>query len=384
VEPQGFSLSDVLRTMGETSASEKSGEVTPARSWREHYEYVRTAVLPSLRRLPLPILVDCNHFVASPNEPSASVAMAMCYQQCLLQGIRVVVSNPGTVYSMSQALRLLGQAPPTNVSALQAPKLGKQMSPRSLAALSSETPVETLHRRRGLMRYGSCVGAGLPLLETIRDQLASGKRVCRVEGTLSATVSLILDRISRSGDTLCEACEAAHRLGITEPHIGSDLSGDDIINKMRVVAFALGCELKPESIKHTPLVPSDDLPKKVGSPSELAAVFEAIDAFDKRESLAKSAAEAFKAGKRWRYLATLEIHSKGLASLSVGLKELNENHFAFAMSGKEVACALWQEASSEAGVNGTEPEPMLVMRVQGAGPTSGEGVLSDVVRLVGT
>lgn len=370
VDSQGISLSEVLGTMGETLHSDISCDVCPSRSWREHYEYVTTAVLPVLRRLPVPILVDCNRFIASPNEPKASVAMAVCYQQCLLQGIRVVVSNPSTVYSMSQALQLLTQGP--------TPALQTGDVPGGL-----ETPVETLHRRRGLMRYGSCVGAGLPLLETIREQLASGKRVCRVEGSLSATISLIVDRISRSGDTLRQACETAQRLQITEPHIGSDLSGDDVINKMRVVAFALGCELKAENIKHTPLVPNAELPSKIGSPSELEAVFEAIDAFDKRESLSQRATDAFKANKRWRYMATLEIHSKGVAALTVGVKELNEDHFAFAMRGKEVACALWQE-SFEAGFNNTEPDPMLVMRVQGAGPTSGEGVLADVVRLVGS
>lgn len=214
-------------------------------------------------------------------------------------------------------------------------------------------------------------------MQMIRDQITAGRPVTAVQGAMSATVGMILDRVSR-GHSLRAAAEEAYDAGITEPQISSDLSGHDIVEKLRVIAFACGCELPAAKVAMKPPFPESAL-VKVKTGERPIQVFEALEAFDQSEAFAHRAAEAFKAGRRWRFLATLEL-DRGDATATIGLEEVDEDHYAFPIRGQEIVCALWEERPSKADKAGSGP--VLVIRGQGAGKAAGEGVLADIVRLV--
>jgi aspartokinase/homoserine dehydrogenase 1 len=240
------------------------------------------------------------------------------------------------------------------------------------------SPIAILRRRRGFLRYDSAAAAGLPLLQTIRDQIEAGRRISIVQGSMSATLGFILDRIGRLGKTLREAVEEADVLGITEPQLATDLTGHDIADKFRVIAFALGCELPDCDMKVEPLVPaqclpSDDVPRE--------QILDAVEAFDRREAFAERAAAAHQKGRRWRYISTLKLQRRGTATASSVLEEVDEEHFAFSLRGQEIVCALREDVQQLC--SPAESNPLLVLRGQVAGKTAGEGTLADVIRLVG-
>jgi homoserine dehydrogenase len=219
---------------------------------------------------------------------------------------------------------------------------------------------------------------------------------------LSGTCGLILDFISRCGCSLRTAAEKAFDLGITEPRISADLSGQDVLDKLRLVAFAMGCELADEDVKLTPLVPHsvllDDNPGKDDhQPSStqmrrqrMQTVFEALEAYDVRERFVERASESYKAGRRWRFLAKLEL-GRSKAKARIGLSEVDEEHYAFPSRGQEIVFALWDDEANTKGTgnpqNGDSAArrasmPIVVVRGQAAGTAAGEGVLGDVVKLV--
>jgi aspartokinase/homoserine dehydrogenase 1 len=377
----GLPLQEVLEEMGRSPRTDGKRRVL---SWSEQYAMAQSTILSALRRLPTPIIVDCNRIAVPAGDDASlstgSVALLGCYLTCLEHGVRVAVSNCGTMNVFATALRVAGQGPPRPLQLLG-----------DFGSINDGTPAALLERRRQLLRYDSAASAGPPLLEIIRDQIQAGRRLSSVEGALSGSLGWILDQVGRCGCTVRAAAEAAYTMGIFEPRLGSDLSGRDVLQKLRVVAFALGCELAEEDVNLTPLIPHDALPDdtpgfEYDHASKPQAVFEALESFDVRERFAQRASESHKAGRRWRYLATLDLRSNSRAKATIGLKEVDEEHFAFPIRGQEIVVALWEDArrgDSSPPQDGEPSMPTLVLRGQGAGKAAGEGVLGDVMKLVG-
>eukprot|EP00933_Yihiella_yeosuensis_P043744 TRINITY_DN3865_c0_g1_i1.p1 TRINITY_DN3865_c0_g1~~TRINITY_DN3865_c0_g1_i1.p1 ORF type:complete len:420 (+),score=68.07 TRINITY_DN3865_c0_g1_i1:128-1261(+) len=360
-------------------------------NWREAYEMVEESILPQLRRFSTPVLLDCSRCTMSAEDEtsqckdSAGQALASCYLHCLYHGIRLAVSNSATLNIFAREMRSF-----------------PRRSMKGPLQVGVSSPILLLQQRRSLLRYDSATAAGLPLLQTIRDQLQAGRRVSTVQGTFSATVGFILDRISRDGKTLRQASEEAYAMGICEPVITADLVGGDTIEKLRVVAFALGCELPEDRVELKPVVAVDALQKhgldlNGGTPSP-EDIFEALDAFDRAEAFSESAARDYQNGKRWRFVATLQLHTRGqspglrptepgleragIACATIGLEKVDEKHFAYPNIWQEVSFALWEDPISSAETPKHHSAP-LVLRGLGAGKAAGEGALADVIRLVG-
>lgn len=350
----GLSIEEVLARLSE---SERAGGPKTAPTWSQQYTLAKNTVLGPLQELPTPVVVDCSRFVAGKGEALVSKTQLACYLACLESGVRLAVSNAGMVNTFARSLNASGDG--------------------LLNSDDSASPMATLLQRRGLLRYDSAAAAGLPLLEAVREQLQAGRRVSVVGGAFSATVGFVLDRVSRCGDSLREAVSLAWASGITEPRLSTDLSGQDVAEKLRATAFGLGCQLEDGDVSLQPLVPAAALPDDTSSSDYAAgaeAVLEALDVYDERERFSKRAAEAYAAGVRWRYIGTLELSGNGRARATIGIEEVREEHFAFGLRGQEIACALSEEVGAA---------PLLVLRGQGAGRAAGTGVLGDVMQLVG-
>jgi homoserine dehydrogenase len=104
--------------------------------------------------------------------------------------------------------------------------------------------------------YGdsATVGAGLPLLSSLRALVHGGDRIHRIEGVLSGSLAWLFDRFdgSRPFSALVrEACAA----GYTEPDPRIDLSGEDVRRKLLILARAAGIAISPDRIRVASLVP---------------------------------------------------------------------------------------------------------------------------------
>lgn len=162
-------------------------------------------------------------------------------------------------------------------------------------------------------RYEATVGAGLPVISTLRDLLDTGDEVVAIEGIFSGTLAWLFNKFDGSA-SFSQLVIEARALGYTEPDPRDDLSGVDVARKLTILAREAGHALSLEDVQVQSLVPEA---LRGGSVDEFLARLTEVDAgFSAR--LQRAQAE----GKVLRYVAKLDAAGHA----SVGLVELPDNH----------------------------------------------------------
>ncbi len=114
------------------------------------------------------------------------------------------------------------------------------------------------HTRRGGTHYyyEANVGAGLPVVQTIRDLIESGDRIERVEGVVSGTMTYVFASLEE-GASFGETIIRARSEGYAEPDPRDDLSGEDVARKFLVLARTSGIKIEREELEVENLTPTE-------------------------------------------------------------------------------------------------------------------------------
>ena len=232
--------------------------------------------------------------------------------------------------------------------------------------IAASSPYPDYHKLKRLARekgvkwlFETNVGAGLPIINTIGDLLASGDRVLRIEAVLSGTLNYVFNTLSPEV-SLSQAVKLAQENGYSEPDPRIDLSGKDVMRKIVILARESGYEVEPADIEQQLFIPAplfegslEDFWKNL---PEQDARFEA-----ERQRLAKER-------KCWRFVAQW-ADGKG----SVGLREIPEHHPFYDLEGSNNIILLTTERYRE--------YPMLIQGYGAGADVTAAGVFADIMRV---
>jgi aspartokinase/homoserine dehydrogenase 1 len=208
--------------------------------------------------------------------------------------------------------------------------------------------------------YETTVGAGLPVVQTLRELRETGDDIRSVEGIFSGTLAYLFNVYDGSTPFSAIVREAKQR-GYTEPDPRDDLSGLDVARKLIILGREMGLPLELTDVKVDSLVPAD---LAGGSSEDFLAGLSRYDA-PMRERYEAARAQ----GKVLRYVGRLSADGQA----TVGLAELDARHpFAnIALTDNVVRYATARYCDNP-----------LIVQGPGAGPavTAG-GVFADLLRL---
>ena len=105
------------------------------------------------------------------------------------------------------------------------------------------------------------VGAGLPVISTLRNLIHSGDRIIRIEAVLSGSVSFIFNNFD-GGKPFSRLVTEAKELGYTEPDPRDDLSGADVARKITILAREAGYKVETSDVVIHPILPERCLKAK--------------------------------------------------------------------------------------------------------------------------
>lgn len=160
-------------------------------------------------------------------------------------------------------------------------------------------------------RYETNVGAGLPVIEPLKNLIATGDEIIEITGVLSGTMTYLFSQLD-SGKTFSESVINARQLGYAEPDPRDDLSGEDVARKMLVLARTCGL-----SIERDEFVAESITPKSLIN-TDSATFLDKLSDFDEEwnQRLSKLRAQ----NKTLRYVGTL--NKKGIR---VGLQVIDKS-----------------------------------------------------------
>lgn len=237
-------------------------------------------------------------------------------------------------------------------------------TPNKVATSSSYAQyrkLKALAAKRGVQfHYETNVGAGLPVISTLRDLLDSGDQIRKIEGVLSGSLSFIFNNFDGSR-SYHDVVQEAREKGFTEPDPRVDLSGKDVGRKILILARETGVALEASDVELVGFLPEGAM--------EAASVDDFFTVLAEQEAyFSKMYQDAAAEGKVLRMIATLDGDKASVGVQAVG----PENPF-YGLSGSDNMIVFTTDRYRE--------RP-LVVRGPGAGAeVTAAGVFAEIIKI---
>lgn len=216
--------------------------------------------------------------------------------------------------------------------------------------------------------HESSVGAGLPVISTLKDLIDTGDKVTKIEGVFSGTMSFLFNSFAPTegqGGKWSAEVGNAKALGYTEPDPRDDLNGLDVARKLTILARLAG--LPVESPTAFPV--QSLIPKELESASSGEEFLEKLPAFDQQLEDIKAEAEA--AGKVVRFVGSIDVGSK---AVKVGLEKFDRSHPIAALKGSDNIISFYTERYGN--------NPLIIQGAGAGGDVTAMGVTGDLIKVL--
>lgn len=216
--------------------------------------------------------------------------------------------------------------------------------------------------------HESSVGAGLPVICTLKDLVDTGDEVTKIEGVFSGTMSFLFNSFAPttgSGGQWSAEVKKAKELGYTEPDPRDDLNGLDVARKLTILARLSGLAVEsPTSFPVQSLIP-----KELESVASGDEFLERLPEFDSQMEQVK--AEAQREGKVVRFVGSIDMATK---SVKVGLEKFDLSHPIAALKGSDNIISFYTKRYGNS--------PLIVQGAGAGGEVTAMGVTADLLRVL--
>ena len=222
-----------------------------------------------------------------------------------------------------------------------------------------------LEKNKKKYLYETNVGAGLPLIDTIKLLHLSGENITRIKGVFSGTLSYVFNNFSLRNDKFSTIINEALEKGYTEPDPREDLSGNDVARKLLILARELDLINEFEDINIQNLVPESLL--SVSKEEFLSRLEELNDEYQKIK-------ENQEPDHVLRYVGDLHGDlQKEKGELDVKLISVPANSALGQLKGSDSIFEIYTESYGE--------NPIVIMGAGAGAKVTARGVFGDILRL---
>ena len=225
---------------------------------------------------------------------------------------------------------------------------------------------KTLKQYQKTYLYETNVGAGLPLIDTIRLLHHSGENITRIKGIFSGTLSYLFNTFSAEDKPFSEVLQHAINSGYTEPDPREDLCGNDVGRKLLILARELDLGNEFTDVKIQNLIPEH---LREGSVEDF---LQRLDEFNAPYQQIKEAQEPEHV---LRYVGDLhgDLASTHTVQLDVSLVSVPRNSALGQVKGADSIFEIYTESYGD--------NPIVIQGAGAGASVTARGVFGDILRL---
>jgi aspartokinase/homoserine dehydrogenase 1 len=204
------------------------------------------------------------------------------------------------------------------------------------------------------------VGAGLPIIDTVKNLIASGDKVHKIQAVLSGSLNFIFNNFGPNY-SFHDVVKEAGVQGFTEPDPKIDLSGVDVARKILILIRESGYQMEIEDIENLSFLP-DECMKTNNNDDFFKSLLTNASHF---EQLLKEANEK---ESRLKFVAQFE---NGKAN--VGLQFIAKDHPFYNLEGKDNIVLFYTDRYVD--------QPLLIKGAGAGAAVTASGIFADVIRI---
>ncbi len=204
------------------------------------------------------------------------------------------------------------------------------------------------------------VGAGLPIIDTLKHLIASGDKINKIQAVLSGSLNFVFNNFDDTV-TFHDIVKQAQEEGYTEPDPTIDLSGIDVMRKILILARESGHQLDIQQIENDAFLPKESLETN-SNDSFFASLKKHESSF---QELYKKANDV---ESKLKYVAQFE---NGKAK--VGLQQIPKGHDFYNLEGSDNIVLFYTERYPN--------QPMIIKGAGAGAEVTASGIFADIIRI---